>query len=155
MFKKLEPQNNPVIPNEEVKHAVASILFDCAKYWNAAANLQELYFGGEGQDAKKAFDQANELYYLIQTTCAKILDIWPQGLNLVREFQKMASLGLDMAESVYNCGKYIHTPNIMDKPEFPMKSRDFQVRRHQLGDMIDLLQSRVQKMLVSSKINEE
>lgn len=155
MFKKFAAQKYPVIPNEDVRRAVESILIECIKYWNSAANLTPLYLGKDGQEAKKAFDQANEIFYLLQTTAAKILDIWPQGLNLVKEWQKMASLGLDMAENDYNCGKYVHTANIMDKPEFPMKSRDFQARRHQLGDMIDLLQSRIQKMLVSSKINKE
>jgi len=155
MFKKILAQKNPVIPNEEIRIAVNNILGEYLKYWGSASNLMELYLGGEGQEAKKAFDQANELYYLMQTTAAKIVDIWPQGLNLVKELQKMASLGLDMAESNYNCGKYIHTPNIMDRPEFPIKSREFQARRHELGDMIDFLKSHILKMLVESKINIE
>ena len=154
MFKKLVSQKNPVVPTEEIRRAVNSILGEGAKYWNYAANLIGVYMGDDAQEAKKGYDEAIEKYHLIQKTVAQIVDIWPQGLELVKEFQEMAGLGIKMAENDYSCGKYIHTAN-SENPEYISRSREFVARRHQYADMIDNKQLHIQKMLLSSKINQQ
>ena len=154
MFKKFAALKNPVVPSEEVRRSVEGIILECIKYWNSTSDLMAVCVGAEDAQApKKAYDQAKEICYLIQTTVAKILDIWPQGLNLVKAWQKMASLNLDMVENDFNCGKYLHTAYSTD-PKSDIHARDFVIRRHQLANMIDLSQSKIQKMLVSSKIHK-
>lgn len=153
MFRKLITQKNQIIPTEEIRLAVNSILGEGSKYWNSAAEYSPKYYDKDSQIAKKAYDEACEKYQLMQKTVAKIVGVWPQGLELVREIQEMAGLGIKMAENDYYCGRYTQSTN-MDDPQFPVRSRDFVTRRHQFADMIDNKQLHIQKILVSSKINK-
>lgn len=154
MFKKFAAQKIPIIPSEDVRREVNNLLGEDSKYWNRAAEYATIYFDKDDQKAKNAYDEAIVNYHLMQKTVAKIIDVWPQGVELVKEIQEMVGLGIKMAENDYYCGRYTQPAN-MDKSGFSFKSRDFVTRRHGYADMIDKKQLLIQKLLISSKINQK